>query len=228
MRKVPGAKAAHAEEEVDDLAGLELELGRHEEAIEEDALAVEARLPGGDVAVPAGGAAATSSATGPREAMRTSAPPVMLSSPTTVPTFTWRISIMRASNPASEMRYFRQKVDAGANGAITQYFFNADAYFRFCEDAAKLGVSVPITPGIMPITNHKQLARFSAMCGAEIPSWISRRLQAWSDDVASIREFGADVVAGMSRRLLEGGAPGLHFYTLNRAQATLRILDRLL
>ena len=120
----------------------------------------------------------------------------------------------------------RTKVEAGANGAITQYFYNPDAYFRFVDAARRLGVDVPIVPGIMPIANFTQLRRFSDMCGAEIPRWLAKRLHAFGDDVESIREFSADVVAELCRRLIDGGAPGLHFYTLNRAKATLAVIER--
>lgn len=133
----------------------------------------------------------------------------------------------QADDALADLRHFKAKVDAGADGAITQYFFNADAYFRFVDDARRLGVEVPIVPGIMPISNFSQLKRFSDQCGAEIPRWIVKRMQAHGDDAASIRELGADVVAEMCRRLLEGGAPGLHFYTLNRARATQAVLNRL-
>jgi methylenetetrahydrofolate reductase (NADPH) len=133
----------------------------------------------------------------------------------------------QADDALADLRHFKAKVDAGANGAITQYFFNADAYFRFVEDAQRIGVQVPIVPGIMPISNFSQLKRFSDACGAEIPRWIVKRMQAHGDDAAAIRELGADVVAQLCRRLLDGGAPGLHFYTLNRAKATQAILDRL-
>ncbi|WP_114238867.1 methylenetetrahydrofolate reductase [NAD(P)H] [Dyella sp. C9] len=133
----------------------------------------------------------------------------------------------QADDALADLRHFKSKVDAGANGAITQYFFNADAYFRFVDDARRLGVDIPIVPGVMPISNFSQLRRFSEACGAEIPRWITKRMQAHGDDAASVRELGADVVAQLCRRLLEGGAPGLHFYTLNRARATRAILDRL-
>lgn len=133
----------------------------------------------------------------------------------------------QADDAMADLRHFKAKVDAGANGAITQYFFNADAYFRFVDDAQRLGVNVPIVPGIMPISNFSQLKRFSDACGAEIPRWIVKRMQAHGDDAAAIRQLGADVVAQLCRRLLDGGAPGLHFYTLNRAKATRAILDRL-
>ncbi len=133
----------------------------------------------------------------------------------------------QSDHAASEMRYFKTKVDAGADGAITQYFFNADAYFRFIDDAHRAGISIPIVPGIMPIANFSQLRRFSELCGAEIPRWIGKRMQAYGDDAEAVREFGADVVAAMCQRLIDGGAPGLHIYTLNRARATRAILDRL-
>lgn len=132
-----------------------------------------------------------------------------------------------SDSPCSELEFFRQKVDAGVDGAITQYFFNADAYFRFIDDCQSVGIDVPITPGIMPITNYHSLVRFSDTCGAEIPQWIRRRLEYYGNDGASIRDFGADVVTRLCEILLAGGAPGLHFYTLNRANATLRILQAL-
>ncbi|QAU25003.1 methylenetetrahydrofolate reductase [NAD(P)H] [Dyella sp. M7H15-1] len=133
----------------------------------------------------------------------------------------------QAEDVQADLRHFKTKIEAGADGAITQYFFNADAYFRFVDDVRRLGVSVPVVPGIMPISNYAQLKRFSDACGAEIPRWIAKRMQAYYDDVASIRAMGADVVAQLCRRLLEGGAPGLHFYTLNRAKATRAVLDQL-
>jgi methylenetetrahydrofolate reductase (NADPH) len=133
----------------------------------------------------------------------------------------------QADDALADLRHFKAKVDAGADSAITQYFYNADAYFRFVDDVRRLGVNVPIVPGIMPISNYSQLKRFSDACGAEIPRWISKRMQAHGDDAASVRELGAEVVAQLCRRLLDGGAPGLHFYTLNRARATRAILDRL-
>lgn len=127
----------------------------------------------------------------------------------------------------SDLYYFKQKVDAGADGAVTQYFYNADSYFRYLDDCRRMGIDVPITPGIMPITNFRQLARFSALCGAEIPQWIRRRLEGFGDDGASIRAFGLDVVTQLCERLLAGGAPGLHIYTLNRANATFLLWQRL-
>jgi methylenetetrahydrofolate reductase (NADPH) len=133
----------------------------------------------------------------------------------------------QADNALRDLQHFKAKVEAGADGAITQYFFNPDAYFRFVDDVHKLGVNVPVVPGIMPIANFSQLKRFSDMCGAEIPRWIAKRMQAHGDDAASVRALGAEVVAQMCRRLLKGGAPGLHFYTLNRARATQSVLDQL-
>ncbi|MDJ0741591.1 MAG: methylenetetrahydrofolate reductase [NAD(P)H] [Gammaproteobacteria bacterium] len=132
-------------------------------------------------------------------------------------------------SPERDMVHFRDKVAAGADGAITQYFFNADAYFRFVDDAARLGVDVPIVPGIMPITNYRQLARFSDMCGAEIPRWLRQRLASFDhdQDADGLRDFGTEVVVKLCERLLAGGAPSLHFYTLNRAAATSRILEAL-
>jgi methylenetetrahydrofolate reductase (NADPH) len=130
-------------------------------------------------------------------------------------------------SPQAELEYFRRKVEAGADGAVTQYFYNADSYFRFVEDCRRLGITIPITPGIMPITNLRQLSRFSEMCGAEIPRWIRRRLEGFGEDGAAIRAFGLDVVAELCERLLAGGAPGLHIYTLNRANATILLWQRL-
>ncbi len=127
----------------------------------------------------------------------------------------------------ADLAHFKAKIDAGANGAITQYFYNADGYFRFIDAARRAGVDVPIVPGIMPIANFTQLKRFSDMCGAEIPRWLSKRMGALGDDTDSIRTFAADVVAELCTRLIAGGAPGLHFYTLNRAKATLAIFARL-
>lgn len=133
----------------------------------------------------------------------------------------------QAADMQTDLRNFCRKVEAGANGAISQYFFNADAYFRFVDEARRAGVTIPITPGIMPIANFSQLKRFSDICGAEIPRWIERRMRGYGDDAESIREFGADVVSKLCQDLLAGGAPGLHFYTLNRAKPTLAVLDRL-
>lgn len=133
----------------------------------------------------------------------------------------------QAGSASKDLDHFIGKVKAGANGAITQYFFNVDAYFDFVERVQGRGIDIPIVPGIMPITNYKQLARFSNMCGAEIPRWLEARLVDFGDDMASLREFGADFVAGMAQRLLDQGAPGLHFYTLNNAEATLAVWQRL-
>ena len=133
----------------------------------------------------------------------------------------------QADDAHADLRHFKAKVDAGADGAITQYFYNADAYFRFVDDARKLGIGIPIVPGIMPISNFTQLRRFSEGCGAEIPRWLGKRMQSFGDDVEGIRELGADVVAQLCRRLVDGGAPGLHFYTLNLAKPTLNVISRL-
>jgi methylenetetrahydrofolate reductase (NADPH) len=129
--------------------------------------------------------------------------------------------------PESDFENFRRKVEAGADGAITQYFYNADAYFDLVERCDAAGLDIPITPGVMPITNHAQLLRFSDNCGAEIPRWIRKRLEAYDGDLASIRAFGLDVVTGLCQELLAGGAPGLHFYTLNQAAPTLALWQRL-
>ena len=133
----------------------------------------------------------------------------------------------QARSPQDDLRHFADKVRAGANSAITQYFFSAPAYRRFVDDARALGVDVPVVPGIMPITNSSQLLRFSEVCGAEIPRWIRLRLQSYGDDRDSIRAFGREVVTGLCHELLDAGAPGLHFYTLNQADATLSVLDDL-
>ena len=122
---------------------------------------------------------------------------------------------------------FQRKVAAGANAAITQYFFNADAYFQFRDGCDELGIIIPIVPGIMPISNYGQLARFSAMCGAEIPRWLAGKLESYHDDNASIRAFGLDFMTELCERLLAGGAPGLHFYTLNQAGLTTTLWQRL-
>jgi len=129
----------------------------------------------------------------------------------------------QARSPEEDLRHFVRKVQAGADSAITQYFYNEDAYARFVDEAARLGCTVPIVPGIMPITNYTQLARFSDSCGAEIPRWIRRRLESYGDDRDAIRAFGLEVVADLCRRLLARGAPGLHFYTMNLAAPTLDI-----
>ncbi|GAB3729026.1 methylenetetrahydrofolate reductase [NAD(P)H] [Luteimonas pelagia] len=133
----------------------------------------------------------------------------------------------QASDPFSDLRHFKAKVDAGADGAITQYFYNADAYFRFVDDVRGMGLDIPVVPGIMPVSNFSQLRRFSEACGAEIPRWIGKRMQAYGDDVDAIREFAADLVAGLCRRLVDGGAPALHFYTLNLSKPTVNVLARM-
>ena len=133
----------------------------------------------------------------------------------------------QAKSPRLDLEHFAHKVKAGANAAITQYFFNADVYFRFVDDASRLGVDVPIVPGIMPITNYSQMMRFSEMCGAEVPRWIAKRLEGFGDDRDSIRAFGLDVVTALCERLLAQGVPGLHFYTLNAASATKAMWQRL-
>jgi methylenetetrahydrofolate reductase (NADPH) len=128
---------------------------------------------------------------------------------------------------ADEVKNFRKKVDAGANGAITQYFYNADAYFRFVDACAAAGIRIPIVAGVMPIGNFAQLARFSDACGAEIPRWMRIKFEGFHDDSASIRAFGLDVVTALCEKLLTAGAPGLHFYTLNQAELTTAIWERL-
>jgi methylenetetrahydrofolate reductase (NADPH) len=133
----------------------------------------------------------------------------------------------QAKSPQEDLQNFVRKIKAGANSAITQYFYNTDAYFRFVDETRKLGVDVPIVAGIMPITNYTQLMRFSEMCGAEIPRWVKLKLASFGDDTESIRAFGLDVVAALCDQLLKGGAPGLHFYTLNQAAPTMAILQRL-
>ena len=134
----------------------------------------------------------------------------------------------QAKSPQDDLHSFVRKVNAGANAAITQYFYNADAYFRFIDEAHKLGVQVPIVAGIMPITNYSQLMRFSEMCGAEIPRWVRLKLASFGDDSESIRAFGLDVVTDLCERLIVGGAPGLHFYSLNQAVPTMAICQRLI
>ena len=133
----------------------------------------------------------------------------------------------QARSPQDDMQNFARKIKAGANSAITQYFFNADAYFAFVDDTRKLGIDVPIVAGIMPITNYTQLMRFSDMCGAEIPRWVRLKLASYGDDSASIKAFGLDVVTQLCERLLAGGAPGLHFYSMNQAAATTALWQRL-
>ena len=133
----------------------------------------------------------------------------------------------QSRSPADDLQSFVRKVNAGADSAITQYFYNFDAYARFVDDVSALGCTVPIVAGVMPITNYTQLARFSDACGAEIPRWIRQRLESFGDDRASIREFGLDVVTHLCEQLLAVGAPGLHFYTLNQAEATIELCRRL-
>jgi methylenetetrahydrofolate reductase (NADPH) len=133
----------------------------------------------------------------------------------------------QARSPQDDLQSFVRKMRAGADAAITQYFYNADAYFQFVDAAQKAGVTAPIVAGVMPITNSSQLMRFSEMCGAEIPRWVRLKLLSFGDDSASIKAFGLDVVSAMCERLLAGGAPGLHFYCLNQAAATSEIWRRL-
>ena len=132
-----------------------------------------------------------------------------------------------AETASRDLENFKRKIEAGADEAITQYFFNADAYFRFVDDIRAAGIQVPIVAGIMPIINYSRLARFSDMCGAEMPKWLRQRLRDFGDDRASIVKFGADVISDICRRLVDGGAPALHFYTLNRAAATVKICRNL-
>ena len=133
----------------------------------------------------------------------------------------------QAANPRADLDALAAKARAGANSAITQYFFNPDAYFRFRDDVEAMGLHIPIVPGIMPITNSTQLLRFSDACGAEIPRWIRLRLQSFGDDLESIRAFGMDVVTGLCEQLIAGGAPALHFYTMNQSAPTLTLCERL-
>lgn len=133
----------------------------------------------------------------------------------------------QSANAVDDIKHFVHKAQAGANGAITQYFFNADAYFAFVAEVQARGVRIPIVPGIMPINQFTQLARFSDACGAEIPRWLRLKLQSYGDDTASIRALGVDVVTALCQRLLDGGAPGLHFYTLNSPTAVCAIWQKL-
>jgi len=133
----------------------------------------------------------------------------------------------QAKSPQADVQAYVTKVKAGANSAITQYFFNSDAYFRFVDEAYKLGADIPVVPGIMPITSSSQLMRFSDACGAEIPRWIRLRLQSFGDDTASIKAFGLDVVSDLCEQLRNGGAPGLHFYTMNQSVAVAAICRNL-
>jgi methylenetetrahydrofolate reductase (NADPH) len=132
-----------------------------------------------------------------------------------------------AKSPAADVLNLKRKIDAGANSAITQYFYNADAYFHFIDQCAAAGINVPIVPGIMPIYNITQLARFSNVCGAEIPRWLRLRLEEYGDDMASLRAFGIDVVTDLCETLRVFGAPSLHFYTLNRAGVIANIIGNL-
>ena len=133
----------------------------------------------------------------------------------------------QARSPQDDLLAFERKVKAGANAAITQYFYNADAYFAYMDQVRAMGIDVPVVPGIMPITNYTQLMRFSDMCGAEIPRWVRLKLASFGDDSASIKAFGLDVVTQLCERLLAGGAPGLHFYSMNQAGATSAVWQRL-
>ena len=133
----------------------------------------------------------------------------------------------QSESATSDFKNFKRKVDAGANAAITQYFYNAEAYFYFVDKCEKSGINIPIVPGIMPITQYTQLFRFSEMCGADIPRWMRKRLESFGDDKASVQAFGLDVVSELCQRLLDQGAPGLHFYTMNQSVPCLAILDRL-
>ena len=128
----------------------------------------------------------------------------------------------------SDLEFFKAKVDAGANSAITQYFYNADAYFGFVDDCARAGINIPIVPGIMPITNYANLARFSAACGAEIPRRLTKRLECLEHDDQALRDFGLEVVTDLCEQLLAGGAPGLHFYSMNQADSVTRLWQNLL
>ena len=133
----------------------------------------------------------------------------------------------QARSPQDDLRNFKRKIDAGANSAITQYFYNADSYFRFIDDCEAIGIAIPIVPGVMPISNFSQLARFSDACGTEIPRWLRLKMASFGDDLASIRSLGLDVVTELCDRLLSAGAPGLHFYTMNQAGPTSTIWQRL-
>ncbi len=133
----------------------------------------------------------------------------------------------QAATASQDLKNFKRKIDAGANGAVTQYFYNPDAYFRFVDSCEKLGVDIPIVPGVMPIINCSQLVRFSEACGAEIPRWILKRLQEFGDDRPAIREFGIDVTTELCDNLLAGGAPGIHFYTMNQSAASEAIWNNL-
>jgi len=133
----------------------------------------------------------------------------------------------QSASATEDFKNFKRKVEAGANAAITQYFYNAEAYFYFVDTCEKNGITIPIVPGIMPITQYAQLFRFSEMCGADIPRWMRKRLESFGDDRESVQAFGLELVSNLCQRLLDGGAPGLHFYTMNQAAPTLAILDNL-
>ena len=133
----------------------------------------------------------------------------------------------QAASPQADFDAYVRKVQAGAHGAVTQYFYNAECYFDFVERSAKAGLDIPVVPGIMPIVNTAQLLRFSAACGAEVPRWIKLRLESFGEDKASVQAFGLEVVSRLSETLLKGGAPGLHFYTLNQAEPTLKLWKNL-
>ncbi len=133
----------------------------------------------------------------------------------------------QAENAKKDLQHFVNKVNAGANSAITQYFYNIDSYYYFVDDCEKAGIDIPIVPGIMPISNYSNLARFSDMCGAEIPQWLRRKLESYADDTNSIKDFGAEFVTSMCEKLLSIGAPGLHFYSMNQSDPTLRIWNNL-
>ena len=133
----------------------------------------------------------------------------------------------QSANATEDFKNFKRKVEAGANAAITQYFYNAEAYFYFVDTCEKNGIDIPIVPGIMPITQYAQLFRFSEMCGADIPRWMRKRLESFGDDREAVQAFGLDLVSNLCQRLLDGGAPGLHFYTMNQATPTLAILQNL-
>lgn len=133
----------------------------------------------------------------------------------------------QAKSPEADLAAYLTKVQAGASSAITQYFYNPDAYFRFVEDTQKLGAKIPVVAGVMPIISATQLMRFSDMCGAEIPRWIRLRLQSYGDDTASIKSFGLDVTTQLCEKLIQGGAPAIHFYTMNQSVATLAICKNL-
>ncbi len=133
----------------------------------------------------------------------------------------------QSTSATEDFKNFKRKVEAGANAAITQYFYNAEAYFYFVDTCEKNGITIPIIPGIMPITQYAQLFRFSEMCGADIPRWMRKRLESFGDDKEAVQAFGLDLVSNLCQRLLDGGAPGLHFYTMNQAAPTMAILEKL-